>query len=67
MKEEELREMLERHGWRLRRVIRYRRVDRVVADYYRDGKHVLTIDLVLRCKLEDWPLEDAEKLFSKEV
>ena len=58
MDEEELRKELEKRGYKLRKVIRYKHKDAIVVE----GKN-LTMRFHLKYKIEDLRWEDIEDLF----
>jgi len=58
MNEEELRKRLEERGWKLRKVVRFKRHDRIVAE--RPG---ITVTYYLRKKLDDFSWDELQHLF----
>jgi len=63
MDEEELRKKLKERGWRLRKVVRFKHRDRIVAEKAIGKDKGLTVTLYLKCKLEDLKWEHLERVF----
>ncbi|RLI06471.1 hypothetical protein DRO24_04905 [Candidatus Bathyarchaeota archaeon] len=67
MDERELAELLRRRGYKLRRVVRYRTKDAVVAEIPRSEGGRITVVLYLRGKLEQIPRRVFDDLFPPRV